>query len=134
MHSSACFLELSDSDTARLLENTDAQGLHGVACLVGGLHHREYGEAFTKLLESKAPWRGALKASRDHPPASTAGECRPQPSSVKSAILISATFNRFRLSGQRGPAIESAGRNICVSKAPPAVSVALSPADPTRTT
>jgi hypothetical protein len=54
MHSSACFLELTDSDTARLLENTDAQRLHGVGCPVGGLHHRKHGEAFTKLLESKA--------------------------------------------------------------------------------
>jgi hypothetical protein len=46
MHSSACFLEYTESDTARLLENTDAQWLHGVACPVGGLHHREHGEAF----------------------------------------------------------------------------------------
>jgi hypothetical protein len=57
-------------------------------------------------------------------PASTAA-CRPQPSIVKGAILISATFNRSRLSGQRRPAIESAGRDICMSKAPPAVSVTL---------
>jgi hypothetical protein len=60
MHSSACFLELSDSDTARLPENTDAQVLHGVACPVGGLHHRGHCLAFTMLLESKAPLRGAL--------------------------------------------------------------------------
>jgi hypothetical protein len=32
---------LSDTDTARLLENTDAQALHGVGCPVGGLRHRE---------------------------------------------------------------------------------------------
>jgi hypothetical protein len=118
MHSSACFREWSDSDTARLLENTDAQILHDVARPVGGLHHREHSKAFTKLPESKAPLRGALKASHDHLP-----ECGPRPSIVRCAILISATFNGSRLSGQRRPAIESAGRNICLSKAPPAVSV-----------
>jgi hypothetical protein len=32
---------LSDTDTARLLENTDAQAWHGVGCPVGGLRHRE---------------------------------------------------------------------------------------------
>jgi hypothetical protein len=59
MHSSACFLELSDSDTVRLLEKNDAQMLHGVACPVGGLRHRGHSEAFTKFLESKVSLRGA---------------------------------------------------------------------------
>jgi hypothetical protein len=31
-----------------MLENTEARLLHGVASPVGGLHHREHREAFTK--------------------------------------------------------------------------------------
>jgi hypothetical protein len=119
MHSSACFLEYTESDTARLLENTDAQWLHGVACPVGGLHHRERGEAFTKLLESKPSLRGIRKASRHQPPA-----CRPQPSIAKRH----SDFCPF----QRFPVIWTETACVCVrwekhlhEQSAPAVSVAL---------
>jgi hypothetical protein len=74
--------------------------------------------------EEKSAPTGATSSSTPWPPTpSTAPPIVEK--HLELSVLISATFNRSRLSGQRRPAIESAGRNIYISKARPAVSVAV---------